>query len=169
MTTREEHEENLRKLRELVKGIEFAMLTTAEEDGTLRSRPMRTLDAEFDGDLYFFTGAGSPKVGEIEHDRHVCVSYAAPAEGRYVSMSGLARILRDRTKMEEFWSPWLKAWFPNGLEDPELALLWISVTQAEYWEGPSGTLVYLAGVKAMAAGAAFGESESEKLDLKSAE
>jgi len=166
MATHEKHEENVRKLREMIKGVEFAMLTTAEDDGTLRSRPMRTLDVEFDGNLYFFTGAGSPKVGEIERDRHVCVSYAAPEVGRYVSMSGLARILRDPAKMEEFWSPGLKAWFPDGLEDPELALLWISVTQAEYWEGPSGTLVYLAGVKAMAAGAAFGDVENEKLDLK---
>ncbi|PYS89830.1 MAG: general stress protein [Acidobacteria bacterium] len=167
MTTHEKHEENVRKLWEMIKEIEFAMLTTAEDDGTLRSRPMRTLDAEFAGDLYFFTGAGSPKVGEIERDRHVCVSYAAPEDGRYVSMSGLARILRDRAKMEQFWSPELKAWFPDGLEDPELALLWISVTQAEYWEGPSGTLVDLAGVKVMAAGAEFGESEQP--DLKGAE
>ncbi|HEX8844718.1 MAG TPA: pyridoxamine 5'-phosphate oxidase family protein [Pyrinomonadaceae bacterium] len=169
MATHEKHEENVRKLWEMIKEIEFAMLTTAEDDGTLRSRPMRTLDVEFDGDLYFFTGAGSPKVGEIERDRHVCVSYAAPEDGRYVSMSGLARLLRDRAKMEELWSPELKAWFPDGLEDPELSLLWISVTQAEYWEGPSGTLVDLAGVKVMAAGATFGESENEKLDLKDAE
>lgn len=169
MVTHEKHEENVRKLREMIKGIEVAMLTTAEEDGSLRSRPMRTLDIEFDGNLYFFTKAGAPKVGEIEHDRHVCVSYAAPKDERYVSMSGLAHLLRDRAKMEELWSPGLKTWFPDGLEDPELALLWISVTQAEYWEGPSGAVVYLAGVKAMAAGVTFGEVENEKLDLKDSE
>ena len=169
MATHEKHEENVRKLREMIKGIEFAMLTTAEEDGSLRSRPMRTLDVEFDGNLYFFTKAGAPKVGEIEQDRHVCVSYAAPKDERYVSMSGIARLLRDRAKMEELWSPGLETWFPDKLEDPELALLWISVTQAEYWEGPSGELMYLAGVKAMAAGMTFDEVENEKLDLKDSE
>jgi hypothetical protein len=71
--------------------------------------------------------------------------------------------------MEELWSPGLETWFPEKLEDPELALLWVSVTQAEYWEGPSGGLVYLAGVKAMAAGVTFGEVENEKLDLKDLE
>jgi general stress protein 26 len=166
MTTHEKHEESVSKLREMIKGIEVGMLTTAEEDGCLRSRPMGTLDVEFDGNLYFFTKASSPKVGEIEQDRHVCVSYVAPKNERYVSLSGIARILRDRVKMEELWSPELKTWFPGGLEDPELALLWISVTQAEYWEGPSGALLYLAGVKAMAAGMTFCEVENEKLDLK---
>jgi general stress protein 26 len=169
MTTHEKQEENVRKLREMIEGIEFAMLTTAEVDGSLRSRPMLTLDVEFDGDLYFFTRVSAPKVDEVERDRHVSVSYVASEGQRYVSMSGLARLLRDRTKMEEFWAPKLKAWFPDGLKDPELGLLWISVTQAEYWEGLSGTLVNMAGVKAMAAGMAFGDSENEKLELKGTE
>ncbi|HZE72121.1 MAG TPA: pyridoxamine 5'-phosphate oxidase family protein [Pyrinomonadaceae bacterium] len=169
MTTHEKQEENVRKLREIIKGIEFAMLTTAEDDGNLRCRPMLTLDVEFDGDLYFFTKVSAPKVDEVERDRHVCVSYVAPEDQLYVSMSGLARLLRDRAKMEELWVAELKAWFPDELKDPELALLWISVTQAEYWQGSSSTLVDMAGVKAMAAGMAFGDTENEKLELKGAQ
>jgi general stress protein 26 len=166
MTTHEKHEENVRKLREMIKGIEFAMLTTVEDDGSLRSRPMATQRIEFDGDLYFFTKVSAPKVDEVERDRNVCVSYAAPEDQRYVSMSGLARILHDRAKMEELWFPDLETWFPDGLKDPELALLWISVTQAEYWEGPFGTLVFWPRVKKMAAGARFESDENEKLELK---
>ncbi len=167
MTTHEKHEENVAKLREMIKGIEFAMLTTADDDGSLRSRPMATQKVEFDGDLYFFTKAGAPKVDEVERDRHVCVSYAAPEEQCYVSMSGTALLMRDRQKMEELWSPVLKAWFPGGLDDPELALLKISVAQAEYWEGPSSTVVYLVGLaKAFVAGETYRPGENEKLDLK---
>ncbi len=167
MTTHEKHEENVAKLREMIKGIEFAMLTTADDDGSLRSRPMATQKVEFDGDLYFFTKAGAPKVDEVERDRHVCVSYAAPEEQCYVSMSGTALLMRDRQKMEELWSPVLKAWFPGGLADPELALLKVSVTQAEYWEGPSSTVVYLVGLaKAFVVGETYRPGENEKLDLK---
>jgi general stress protein 26 len=166
MTTHEKLEENVSKLRQMIKGIEFAMLTTVEDDGSLRSRPMATLKAEFDGDLYFFTKASAPKVDAVERDRHVCVSYAAPESQRYVSMSGLARLVRDRRKMEELWFPELKAWFPGGLEEPEIALLWISITQAEYWEGPFGTSLYMAGVKAMAAGAAFEDVEQTPISTK---
>lgn len=166
MTTHEKHEENVKKLREMIQGIEFAMLTTIEDDGSLRSRPMATQKIEFDGDLYFFTKVSSAKVNEIERERNVCVSYAEPTDQRFVSLSGVARLLHDRAKMEDLWFPGLEAWFPDGLKDPELALLWISVTQAEYWEGAFGRLVFWPRVRKMAAGATFESEENEKLDLK---
>jgi general stress protein 26 len=169
MTTHEKHEENVRKLREMIKGIEFAMLTTIDEDGSLRSRPMATQRSEFDGDLYFFTKVTQTKVEDVDRDRNVCVSYAAPENQRYVSMSGVARLLYDRTKMEELWFPDLETWFPEGLDDPGLALLWISVTRAEYWEGPFGTLVFWPRVKKMSEGVVFESAENEKLDLKGEE
>ncbi len=159
--------EHVKKLGELIKDIEFAMLTTAEADGTLRSRPMATQQVEFDGDLYFFTRAGSGKVDEIERDHHVNVSYAKPDDQRYVSVSGMARLSRDRAKIEELWSPILKAWFPEGLDDPELALLKVSVESAEYWDSPSSKMVQLVGfVKALVTGESYKPGEHEKLDLK---
>ena len=166
MPTHEKNEENLRKLRELIAGIEFAILTTVDHDGILRSRPMATQRIEFDGALYFFTKVNATKVDEIEREHNVCVSFAAPEKQRYVSMSGVARLLRDRAKMEELWFPDLEAWFPGGVKDPELALLWISVTEAEYWHGPFGTLVYLPRLKKRAAGAAFESDENERVELK---
>jgi len=140
-------------LGELIKDIKFAMLTTVEDDGSLRSRPMGTQQAEFDGDLWFFTGAGSAKAGEIQRDRQVNVSYADTDHQRYVSVSGSAQLVRDRAKIEELWNPIFKAWFPNGLDDPDLALLKVTVERAEYWDSPSSKVVQLYGfVKAVATG-----------------
>lgn len=47
-------QEEIETLRELIKDIDMAMLTTATEEG-LVSRPMKTQEVEFDGDLWFFT------------------------------------------------------------------------------------------------------------------
>lgn len=158
--------QNIEKLREMVKDIEFAMLTTAEANGTLRSRPMATQEIKEDGDIYFFTHATSPKVDEVQRDQHVNVSYANPEDHRYVSVSGMARLVRDRKKIEELWNPVLKAWFPDGLEDPDLALLKITVTQAEYWDSPSSTVAHVLGfVKALATGQTYQPGENEKLNL----
>lgn len=162
----ENREETLKKLNELVKDINFAMLTTAESDGTLRSRPMATQKAEFDGDLYFFTNEKSPKVDEIENEHQVNVSYSKPEKQTYISMSGTAQIIRDRAKIEELWTPDLKAWFPKGLEDPNIALLKINVSQAEYWDNPSSTVVYLIGMaKAIATGETYKPGDNEKINL----
>lgn len=161
----------LEQLREKIKGIRIAMLTTVDEDGSLRSRPMATQQAEHDGDLWFFTPASSPKVGEVERDHHVNLSYADPDDQRYVSISGTARLVRDRAKAKELWNPMLKAWFPQGLDDPELALLHVQVQKAEYWDSPSGKMVQLAGfLKAVTTGKSYEPSpgENEKIELTGA-
>ena len=92
----------------------------ADADGTLRSRPMATQDVEFEGTLWFFTSAGSAKMSEIRQYPQVSVSYASADDHRYVSLSGRASLIQDAEKMKELWSPVYRAWFPQGLDDPEL-------------------------------------------------
>ncbi len=157
--------ESIEKLRELMEGIDFCMLTTIDS-GHLRSRPMSTQQVEFSGDLWFFTSDKTHKVDEIRADPRVAVAYAKPEDNVFVSVSGTADVSYDRAKMEELWSPILKAWFPEGLDDPTLCLLKISVDQAEYWDSPSSTLVQLFGfAKAIATGKPLDGGENKKLDL----
>ena len=158
--------DDVKKLARLIKGIEVAMMTTEDDDGTLRSRPMQTQQAEFDGTLWFFTQASSHKVDEINRGEHqVNLSYADPDGNRYVSVSGVATLVRDRAKIEELWSPALKAWFPDGKDDPDAALLRVDVSKAEYWDAPSSTLVKLVGfTKAVLTGKEYQPGENEKLN-----
>lgn len=161
-TTRQEQ---IEKLRALVKDIDFCMLTTAEQDGTLRSRPMSTQQAELDGDLWFFTAANSAKVEEVQRDQHVNVSYSDPAKNCYVSVSGTAQVMRDQAKINELWSPVLRAWFPKGPDDPNLALLKVTVNQAEYWDDTSSSMVqFFKMVKAAVTGKPY-EAENQKINL----
>ena len=157
----------IKKLGELIKATKVGMLTTvADEEGTLRSRPMATQHVEFDGDLWFLTSIDSPIASEIEKDHRVNVSYADLGENRYISVSGTARVMRDQKKIKALWSPWYKAWFPKGADDPSIALLRVQVDSAEYWDGPSSTIVQLAGfVKALATGEPFKGGEHEKISL----
>ena len=133
-------EEN-KQLSILLEGIKVAMLTTIGPDGSLRSRPMATLQAEFDGILWFFTNADSPKVDEVQQAQHVNVSYDDWDDHRYVSISGRATLIQDRQKIEELWSPILLTWFPLGLEDPQLALLRVDADSWEYWDCQVATMV----------------------------
>ena len=156
---------DIQNLAKLIKGIKVAMLTTQETDGTLRSRPMATQGAEFDGTLWFFTQASSHKVDEIDREQNVNVSYADEGDNRYVSVSGRARLVRDRAKIDELWSPILKAWFPKGKDDPEVALLRVDVEKAEYWDAPSSTIVKMVGfAKAMVTGQPYAPGENRKIN-----
>ncbi|MBV8882968.1 MAG: pyridoxamine 5'-phosphate oxidase family protein [Chroococcidiopsidaceae cyanobacterium CP_BM_RX_35] len=161
-----EHNENVKKLREMIADIKFAMLTTLEADGTLRSRPMATQAAEFDGELWFFTNANAPKVDEVQQHQQVNVSYAKPNDQKYISVSGTAQLIRDRQKIAELWNPLYKAWFPQGLDDPNLALLKVSADKAEYWDSPASSVVRLVGfVKAVVTGEASGSGgDNQKIE-----
>ena len=161
-----EKQDVIEHLGELIRGIKVAMMTTVEQDGSLRSRPMWTHDRDFDGELWFFTKEHSPKVDEVEHDHHVSLSYADPSRDRFVSISGRCSLVLDKEKARELWNPTLKAWFPEGLEDPELALLRVSVEKAEYWDTPNSRMVQLAGfVKATLTGQEYRPGDNEKVTL----
>lgn len=159
-------QEEVSKLAALIKDVKIAMLTTVDQDGTLHSRPMATQQAEFDGDLWFFTDTRSGKVDEVRSEHQVNVSYANPDDNRYVSVSGLASAVRDQAKAKELWNPTLNAWFPEGLDDPNLGLLKVKVEKAEYWDTPSGKMVQAIGfVKALATGERYEPGGHEKLTL----
>jgi len=139
--------EELDRLAGLVGRIEVGMLTTIGPDGSLRSRPLQTLQMDAEGRLWFFTEADSPKTGEMEaHDQQVCLSYADPDKTSYVSVSGTGRLVRERERMRELWKPLLKAWFPRGPDDPALALLEVRLDKAEFWDSPGSATMRKSGL-----------------------
>ncbi len=158
--------DDLKRLGELIKATRVGMFTTVDEDGTLRSRPMATQEVEFDGDLWFLTCIESHKTHDIEKDHRVNISYADSSANRYISVSGTARVLRDEKKIKQLWSSWDKAWFPKGVDDPSIALLRVQVDDAEYWDGPSSSIVQLAGLmKSLVKGEQYKGGDHAKIAL----
>lgn len=132
------------KLWSMMKEVRVAMLTTSD-GGTLRARPMIASQKGFDGTLWFLTRASSHKAAEVEGAPQVGVTYADSAGQNYVSLSGTARMVRDRPSIEAHWSEAARVWFPKGLEEPDLALLRVDVEGAEYWDAPNGTMLMAYG------------------------
>ncbi len=145
-------------LRKLLKGFRVAMLTTVAPGGALRSRPMVTAKGQDGGDVWFLTRAADPKVSEVQENERVNVGYASPRDGRYVSVSGTATVVKDPQRVMELWRKRHRRWFPAGKQDPELAALRVRVDRAEYWDESAGQTVVLepAG-SAAAANAANGD------------
>ena len=165
--TAQRREDDLQKLRALVKDIDFCMLTTVIENGHLHSRPMSSNgDIDSDGSLWFFTSASSHKVNEIEKLPKVNVSFADPDNQRYVSISGTAQLVRDRHKIDELWRPEFKMWFPNGKDDPDVALLRVSLEKAEYWDSQSSTIGYVLNfVSSLVSGKEADAGDNRKISL----
>lgn len=128
------------KVLELIKDARIAMLTTRHQDGSMHSRPMGTNHTEFDGDLWFMTSASSEKIGDIEARPEVALTYSDERRHSYVSISGDASVVHDRAKIHELWTEVARIWFPKGKDDPDIALIKVSVRWAEYWDSPGGTV-----------------------------
>lgn len=158
--------ENLQKLIDKIKDIDTAMMTTVEDDGNLHSRPMRNQQIREDGVIWFFTGYESGKSHEIKKDAHVNLSYAKPSDNLYVSVSGKASLTKDKAKIDELWNPAMKAWFPDGKDDPNIGLIKVTIDKAEYWDAPNSAVVHLIGMaKAALTGERYKTGDHDKIDL----
>lgn len=157
---------NIKKIGEFIMDIDFTMMTTIDETGNLQSRPMSTQKTEFDGDVYFFTYEDTNKVRHIAANPRINLAYSAPDQQTYVSLKGAAQTSRDRQKMEELWSPELRAWFPDGLDTPGIILIKVAVETAEYWDSRSSVVAHAIGlVKSTITGKAQNVGDNVTLDL----
>lgn len=133
------------QLWDMIKDIKFAMFTTRHDNGHLHSRPMTTQNSKVDEDssLWFFMSRKGDPVADLESDSEVNVVYADPHKDSYVSVSGRAQIVDNLAKKEQLWTKMAEAWFPGGATDPDLALVQVKITHANYWDVKASKIVQL--------------------------
>ncbi|HTD67787.1 MAG TPA: pyridoxamine 5'-phosphate oxidase family protein, partial [Candidatus Limnocylindria bacterium] len=124
--------------------------------------PMAIAAVEPNCDVWFFTGRSSLKVHEIQDDQSVLVA-CQDEHQRYISLLGRAELVAERPKTRQLWNDSYKMWFPQGLGDPDLLLICIHASEAEYWDnrGVKGVryLFQTAGTRARATRPASQEGE----------
>ena len=140
MTKEFSREEGQEKLKELVESIGTCMFITNTSAGA-DVRPMATTKVDEAGALWFFTNINTPKVAELNNDHHVHLLYSHPGKDSYLDVRGTATVETSREKIKELWNPMVKAWFPDGVNDPEICLLKVEVDSAYYWDSGSSKMV----------------------------
>jgi general stress protein 26 len=142
---------NMENLSKYIRKIDFCMMCTRREDGRIATRPMSNNgDVEYDGDSWFFTYDDTSKISEINRDRSVTLTFSEPPSllgkpGIFISIDGVAEIIRDRSYFAEHWTNGLDHWFPDGIETPGLALLKVSAEVIQYWDGEENGKINLVG------------------------
>jgi general stress protein 26 len=149
-----------------IQDIEICMFSTIEADGNIVSRPMSTRQIDADGTIWFYTDDHSEKVEEVARFDHVNLAYADVSKQTYISLSGTAELVTDRAMITKLWSPVLQAWFPRGLEDPNLGLLKVIPHSAEYWNTSSSKMQQIFKIaKAIMKGKQYQGGEHGKIML----
>ena len=85
----------------------------------------------------------------MQQDDRVTLTFAEPNDSKYVSLKERASVNQDRAKIEELWNPLYRAWFSKGQDDPEITVLRIDVSEADFWKASRSKLAM--GLKYLAA------------------
>jgi general stress protein 26 len=88
-----------------------------------------------------FVAADSETAAEVSANPNVLLTYADTGDNAFVAVRGHGAIVRDTERARELWTKMAEAWFPGGPEDPNLALLRITLSSAEHWEPPQGKVM----------------------------
>jgi len=131
-------QDDLTQFLKLMNSFSHAMLVT-ERGGQLRSRPMAIGDVTSDGRIRFITRDNSPKLDELTENAHVNV--AMQDDARFLSLSGEARLSKDRKLVDEAWTASQAPWFSDGKDDPHVIALEVIPAYAEFWDRSDAGMV----------------------------
>ena len=131
----------LADLAEIMRDIDFTMLSTKTADGGIAARPMSNNgDVEYDGDSWFFALDSTHTVHEIGADPNVGMTLHGNTSllGKppiFIAAEGKAEIIRDKAAFEAHWNPDLERWFEQGTDTPGLVLIKVHADRVHYWDG----------------------------------
>jgi general stress protein 26 len=121
------------------------MLMTRSADGRFTSRPMSTQEYEGGETLWLATDATSRKAAEIRHDPNVNLAFYNDDTCEWVSVCGLARLVRDTRRVAHLYAPSWKLWLPTldatrsgEPDDPRITLIEVQIEQVNYFKRARG-------------------------------
>jgi len=129
----------IEKIKELAED-KICMFCTYENNQIV-SRPMSTQRIDDDGSIWFLSRKDSNKNLQIEDNHDIYLMYLDTGKQHFLSLNGTARILNDRSLIEDLWTPIAKAWFTEGKDDPEITVIKVSPEEGHYWDTKNGRLV----------------------------
>lgn len=93
--------------------------------------------------IWVYSSKDTDLVREAAGGRHAMFTFHAEKKGLWACVGGELTETYDRTRLEKDWSPILAAWYPDGKDDPNLAMLRFDLHDAEIWIERKGPLKFL--------------------------
>jgi len=124
------------KLWSEIKNGRTGMLALADEPR--RFQPMTAFAEPDDHTIWFFTRIDSDLARSITGADEAIFIVQSKGEDLQACLVGELDLLRDEGRIDRYWNPMVAAWFPDGKDDPKLALLRFTISGAEVWRSTTG-------------------------------
>ncbi|HET7409880.1 MAG TPA: pyridoxamine 5'-phosphate oxidase family protein, partial [Paracoccaceae bacterium] len=128
------------KFWDMIEDHHACMLVTHGPGGTLHARPMHAIPDREKREILFYTQVADGKAHEIASSNEVCLTFVSHKKNDYIAVQGTAELTRDRELIEKHWNIMVKAWFPEGKDDPNIAMIRVKVRAGEYWDSSSSDI-----------------------------
>jgi len=135
-------EDAIKKIKELSEAAKICMFCTDLGKLPNNSRPMSLQETDESGNLWFISSDTSNKNFEIKEDNRVQLYFMNNSNSEYLSVYGDAFVYKDRSTIEDKWSPIANAWF-DGKDDPTVSIIRVEPKDTYYWDTKAGKLVSL--------------------------
>jgi general stress protein 26 len=127
---------DVKRVQELASGCEVLFLVAAGQGALARApaRPMRLLQIDDAGVAWFFLDTEMEAGRDVSTPVNVTLAWHDLLQNRWVSAEGRTRVVNDRARIGQLWTPEHTAWMPAGLATPGLALLAVDLERVSWWK-----------------------------------
>jgi general stress protein 26 len=144
------------------------MLGLVGDDITRHFQPMTAFAEPGEQAIWFFVRDDAALAAEAGRTRgEAMFTFQSKDQKLMACLSGKLSFSRDGGRVKKYWNPIVAAWFPDGRDDPHLALLRFDVMDAQAWLVETGLVKFAWEIaKANATGREPDVGQSTHLDMR---
>ncbi len=95
------------------------------------------------GEIWFFTRAETDLARDVSAGvRKAMLVIQSKDREAQACVGGELTIEMDRARIDQWWSPMVAAWYPEGKDDPDLRLIRMKCQDARVWLSDAGPIKY---------------------------
>ncbi|WP_312136472.1 pyridoxamine 5'-phosphate oxidase family protein [Brevundimonas sp.] len=107
------------------------------------AQPMTAFRDEDIGTIWFFTRNDTDLARDVAVGQSAQFTYGSKDQNVWACVMGrLSAAPRDQAIIDRYWNPILSAWYPDGKDDPHLALLRFDGAEGRIWVNQGGFLKF---------------------------
>jgi general stress protein 26 len=105
-------------------------------------QPMAAFADEAQNAIWFFTKRSTDLVETMGAGHKAMICVMAKDQEFQACIMGELKPDHDSAKIDQYWSPFVAAWYPDGKADPDLTLVRFDPSDARIWASNRGPLNY---------------------------
>lgn len=148
---------------EMMKSLDFCFLVS-KSTGDMKARPMSSIVMQEEDKIYFLSNATSEQLVDIAAMPIVLLNYGN-GSNQFVSTSATAKLSTDRALIKRLWNSGAQVFWPEGPEKADVSVICATPHAAEFWDGPSGVVVFAKMAASLATGSRPDMGDNEKVAL----